>query len=1029
MNRPTSDSGVPERPRSTRLGRTLALTGMADLWHAMSKDEKRPADFTGLALMVASAACFSLMAVFIRLFLEKSPSQSVVFTRAVAMTLVFGCMAWAKGVPLVGRQPGKLVLRGLLGYGAVSCYFWSVNHVGIADAVLLQYSHPIFVALLAPMILGEIPGRWHWPLVGIAFCGLAVVVGSGSALGGAIRTEALVGLLGSLLSGLAYITIRKLSSTEHPLTILVWFPAVMIPGSLAGVIAAGGDAWPKHGGEWLGHALVIVSGLLGQFALTEGLARAGAARATAVTMAGPIFGLAADWLAFGKIPAVGTIVATVIVMSALILLALGRPVVKAAAAVFAVLVCGGTTLSAQEPAETPRVRRVAALLRLEHARIDDPAAWRDALRSPLDPGLLVQGVTGLGRVGHPDLKVAFAELLQDRPGPWSERLQSAVASAIGRFGDPDLLATWHRSLDEVHVARALGACGRWPSDAKARAEIEGRLSHRDVPPADGEAGEERDPIAVRLIRLTGMADPEGDTLAAALLAGETETIRLRAALHRFVRGPRAPAGLRPLLVAQLDDLDGEVAGLAARALMRSEGAGEREAAAVAERLMLGGPRLATLDRLAALGLAANESGVSAILAHLAAADPQVRRAAAEASAPKSGALPGSRLHGVVTALSAVADDSKEVDDVRRAAMMSLGSVAPATARARRDAWRLSEAPMLRGAAFAASAVGRVDEPLAVAFDDADRRVAQSLLEAVVARFEGGRPFEATEIDVLNRWCGFAEKPSPALEGRFGDDSVRRALIAQIAAGLLKSKVRSGVPSGWVRELAAALAPADVEPLQAWLEVATLAPSVEDRPWLEGLLVHEVDDIRHRARTALVAGGLRVEVARRTLAGTSASALPWEEIAADLEDPRIHVWEVETERCGTFTIHLDDAAAPVTVWRLCRLAREGYFAGGSFHRVVPAFVIQGGCPRGDGWGGPGWVQRCELSDLPYEAGTVGMALAGKDTGGSQWFVTHRRTPHLDGRYTVFGRVVDGMDVVDSVLPGERIVAVRARMLPE
>jgi cyclophilin family peptidyl-prolyl cis-trans isomerase len=152
---------------------------------------------------------------------------------------------------------------------------------------------------------------------------------------------------------------------------------------------------------------------------------------------------------------------------------------------------------------------------------------------------------------------------------------------------------------------------------------------------------------------------------------------------------------------------------------------------------------------------------------------------------------------------------------------------------------------------------------------------------------------------------------------------------------------------------------------------------------------------------LAVAGVKAEIPRRSSATVPASGAPWEEIAADLADPRVHVRDVETERCGTFTVHLDDAVAPVTVWRLNALAKRGFFDGSSFHRVVPAFVVQGGCPRGDGWGGPGFVQRCETSDVPYEAGTVGMALAGKDTGGSQWFVTHRRTPHLDGRYTVFG----------------------------
>ena len=89
------------------------------------------------------------------------------------------------------------------------------------------------------------------------------------------------------------------------------------------------------------------------------------------------------------------------------------------------------------------------------------------------------------------------------------------------------------------------------------------------------------------------------------------------------------------------------------------------------------------------------------------------------------------------------------------------------------------------------------------------------------------------------------------------------------------------------------------------------------------------------------------------------------------------------------------------------------------RVVPNFVIQTGYPRGDQNGGPGYSIRCEINEAPYDRAAVGMALSGKDTGGSQWFVTHSPQPHLDGGYTVFGRVVSGMDVVDKIARGDTL----------
>jgi len=123
--------------------------------------------------------------------------------------------------------------------------------------------------------------------------------------------------------------------------------------------------------------------------------------------------------------------------------------------------------------------------------------------------------------------------------------------------------------------------------------------------------------------------------------------------------------------------------------------------------------------------------------------------------------------------------------------------------------------------------------------------------------------------------------------------------------------------------------------------------------------------------------------------------------------------------GAFTIEFFPDDAPLTVDNFIKLARKGYFNGQTIPRVVPNFVIQAGDPRGDTNGGPGYQIRCEINQVLYERGAVGMALSGKDTGGSQWFVTHSPQPHLDGGYTVFGRVIRGMDVVDNIARGDII----------
>jgi cyclophilin family peptidyl-prolyl cis-trans isomerase/HEAT repeat protein len=132
--------------------------------------------------------------------------------------------------------------------------------------------------------------------------------------------------------------------------------------------------------------------------------------------------------------------------------------------------------------------------------------------------------------------------------------------------------------------------------------------------------------------------------------------------------------------------------------------------------------------------------------------------------------------------------------------------------------------------------------------------------------------------------------------------------------------------------------------------------------------------------------------------------------------------IDTDR-GSVQFELAVLDAPLTVDNFVTLARRGFFDGLSFHRVVPAFVVQAGDPRGDGEGGPGYTIRDELSQRPYVRGTLGMALDWADTGGSQFFITQSPQPHLDAKYTVFGRVLSGMDVIDRIQPGDVIRRVR------
>jgi cyclophilin family peptidyl-prolyl cis-trans isomerase len=133
-------------------------------------------------------------------------------------------------------------------------------------------------------------------------------------------------------------------------------------------------------------------------------------------------------------------------------------------------------------------------------------------------------------------------------------------------------------------------------------------------------------------------------------------------------------------------------------------------------------------------------------------------------------------------------------------------------------------------------------------------------------------------------------------------------------------------------------------------------------------------------------------------------------------------EVITDK-GIFVIEFLPGYAPITVGNFCKLAEEDFYNGIEFHRIVPGFVIQAGDPSGTGWGGPGYDIISEFSPLPYKVGMVGMASAGKDTEGSQFFVMQGSYPHLNGRYSLFAKVTNGLDIVYKLKQGDKINSIK------
>lgn len=139
----------------------------------------------------------------------------------------------------------------------------------------------------------------------------------------------------------------------------------------------------------------------------------------------------------------------------------------------------------------------------------------------------------------------------------------------------------------------------------------------------------------------------------------------------------------------------------------------------------------------------------------------------------------------------------------------------------------------------------------------------------------------------------------------------------------------------------------------------------------------------------------------------------------MSNPRI---SMKTAK-GEMVIELFQDAAPNTVKNFLDLTNKGYYNGLNFHRVIPNFMIQGGCPNGTGTGGPGYKINCEINPNKHQRGSLSMAHAGPNTGGSQFFICHSPQPHLDGVHTVFGKVIEGVDVVDKIQKEDKIEEVK------
>jgi len=623
-----------------------------------------------------------------------------------------------------------------------------------------------------------------------------------------------------------------------------------------------------------------------------------------------------------------------------------------------------------------------ALMSLEDRRAFDAGVLQAAARSP-EPSVRARAALAVGRIGDPRGAELVRSLLADSDAP----VRETAAFAAGILGEPGLgaaLAPLLRDPEPRVAARAAWSLGFLEPETGRRALIDA------IP-----AAVSPEPRAALLRALWRFATP--DAAEAALRFASDGEPRVRtAALYALARKPQESS--HPALTACLRDPDAAAAALCARGLG-----------------VLGKP-----ESIPPLSAALEGPGSVAIFAMASLSQIVAKNPGA--------ALPPERLERVI-ALSSNASSNLALPALEllrayaadREAFRRLWTVA-STGRGRRQQVALQSlmaAVPQQAATLVDAAIGSPDPFLRAAAAESLSSLAPD--EAATAR---GRLAADPEAVVRGKLLDGLKTADAVRAARPLVDAALADRDAGVRASALDALARLEAETPWavfrdaVVQSAGDAAP-DV-PIEAVGAAAARPDDPGAREVVEAAYKHPSTLVSRIARKALVKSfhadaasiPLREYLTQRTLADDAAVAAragrPW-------------VARVETER-GVFTIRLAGSDAPMTVDNFLTLAGKHYFDGARIHRVVPGFVVQDGDPTGTGNGGPGYEIRDELNPTPYRTGTVGMALSGPDTGGSQWFATQASQPHLDGLYTVFGQVESGMDVVMRIEQGDRIYRV-------
>jgi len=656
--------------------------------------------------------------------------------------------------------------------------------------------------------------------------------------------------------------------------------------------------------------------------------------------------------------------------------------------------------AAQQPnpsTDETLVGQLAALLAAADARRLDAAPIRDALANP-NPAVRRQAALAAGRVGDPAAVDFLLPILNDT----NPTVQAAAAFALGLLKDARALPALLQLVRAAPVAdqgpaelEAVTAIAKTGGDEGARAlvEIIATGSPGAPPPAPPV-------VSVALLEAWRLGPRAPVTELVAFADAPDLGARWRA-LYALGRLRAARGAAR--LVAALADREPTIRAVAARGVSKALlDSAHMDARAALDRLR---PLLQDQDpqvRINALRAVGSfrDSALAAAVAPLV-TDQNI--GVAVQAETTLGALRGS------AALQALRPRlTSSVFTLRRQALIALAQAdsttgVPAAAQLVGDAdWRWRS---VAAEAFgAAGARAQLETQLA----DPDGRVVAQALQALQ------RIVPATDSGLLPRARALLAHADPAVRSVAADLLGRHpdAEDVDLLVQAYRRAENDPFDDARLSAVGALGAIASASPTGR-LRVATRFIGAVPRPddyVVRRLAADTLPDARDAWGPALpiVTGRSAAEyrdVARRWLA-PALTGQP---------NPRV---TLETDR-GTLEIELLSAEAPLTVAAFIGLVERRYFDGTRWHRVVPNFVVQDGDPRGDGWGGPGFMLRDEVNPARYDVGTVGMALSGPDTGGSQYFITHSAQPHLDGIYTVFGRVVAGGAVLNAIAMGDRI----------